>query len=125
MGELGKAAELKYGKLPELEKRLAEYNKQAEKQKSRIGRMLKEEVGPEEIAEVVARWTGIPVNRMLEGEMEKLLHLEDRLRERVVGQDTALTVLGDAIRRARAEISDPNKPIGYVYFFRSDRCGQN
>ncbi len=115
-GLLEKAAELKYGKLPELEKRLAALNKQVESQKDSERTMLKEEVGPEEIAEVVAKWTGIPVSRMLQGELEKLLQMEDRLRERVVGQDQALTVVADAIRRSRAEISDPNRPIGSFIF---------
>jgi ATP-dependent Clp protease ATP-binding subunit ClpB len=78
--------------------------------------MLREEVGPEEIAEVVGKWTGIPVARMLQSEQERLLHMEDELRKRVVGQDHALTVVSDAIRRARAEISDPNRPIGTFIF---------
>lgn len=112
-GRLEKAAELKYGKLPELEKKLAKANEGIQK---RDGRMLKEEVGPEEIAEVVAKWTGIPVTKMLESEVTKLLHLEDFLRRRVVGQDHALEVVSDAIRRSRAEISDPNRPIGSFLF---------
>ncbi len=117
-GELGKAAELKYGKLPELEKKLASLNKNIEgvDAKTNEQRMLKEEVGPEEIAEVVAKWTGIPVSRMLQSEQEKLLRMEDFLRVRVVGQDEALRVVSDAIRRARAEISDPNRPIGTFLF---------
>ncbi len=115
-GNLERAAELKYSKLPDLEKRLAELNKQAEAPSQVSGRMLKEEVGPEEIAEVVAKWTGIPVNRMLQSETSKLLHMEDFLRERVVGQDVALGAVADAIRRARAEISDPNRPIGTFLF---------
>lgn len=118
-GNLEKAAELKYGRLPELEKRLADYEAQSEEQKktpSDSNKLLKEEVGPEEIAEVVAKWTGVPVKKMLESESEKLLSMEDYLRNRVVGQDEALTVVSDAIRRARAEISDPNKPIGSFMF---------
>lgn len=118
-GNLEKAAELKYGRLPELEKRLADYEDQSEEQKKTPAdahRLLKEEVGPEEIAEVVAKWTGVPVKKMLESESDKLLHMEDWLRKRVVGQDDALTVVSDAIRRARAEISDPNKPIGSFMF---------
>lgn len=113
-GNLEKAAELKYGRLPELEKRLA-----AEESRMNKGsevRMLKEEVGPEDIAEVVAKWAKIPVSKMLEGEAEKLLNIENRLRERVVGQDQALTAVADAIRRGRAEISDPNRPIGSFIF---------
>jgi ATP-dependent Clp protease ATP-binding subunit ClpB len=112
-GNLGRAAELKYGRLPELEKKLADMNSQLQK---REHRMLKEEVGPEEIAEVVAKWTGIPVSKMMESETQKLLQLEEHLRRRVKGQDHALEAVADAIRRARAEISDPNRPIGSFIF---------
>lgn len=112
-GNLGRAAELKYGRLPELEKNLSEMNLRLQK---RQNRMLKEEVGPEEIAEVVAKWTGIPVSKMMESETQKLLKLEDHLRKRVKGQDHALLAVADAIRRARAEISDPNRPIGSFIF---------
>lgn len=112
-GNLGRAAELKYGRLPELEKQLSEADARIQKRDSR---MLKEEVGPDEIAEVVAKWTGIPVSRMLESETQKLLKLEKHLQERVKGQDHALEVVADAIRRARAEISDPNRPIGSFIF---------
>ncbi|MCB9025163.1 MAG: ATP-dependent chaperone ClpB [Bdellovibrionaceae bacterium] len=114
-GELEKAAELKYGKLPELEKRLIKY---AEQKGQEVGedKLLREEVGPQEIAEVVAKWTGIPVNKMLQTEGEKLIHMEKFLQKRVVGQDAALEAVSDAIRRARAEISDPNKPIGSFIF---------
>ncbi len=119
--DLGKAAELKYGKLPELEKKLAMLTEKAEKSESSSKtdsqhRMLKEEVGPEEIAEVVAKWTGIPVQKMLESETQKLLKMEEVLNTRVVGQDHALRIISDAIRRARAEISDPNRPIGTFMF---------
>ncbi len=113
-GNLGKAAELKYGKLPELERRLSEMNQRAEKTSG--PRMLKEEVGPDEIAEVVAKWTGIPVSKMLESETQKLLRLEQHLQQRVKGQDHALAATANAIRRARAEISDPNRPIGSFIF---------
>lgn len=117
--DLGKAAEFKYGKLPELEKKLKSLTertqKSADKTKSEA-RMLKEEVGPEDIAEVVAKWTGVPVSKMLESETHKLLTMEKKLAERVVGQDHALTIVADAIRRARAEISDPNRPIGTFIF---------
>ncbi len=112
-GNLGRAAELKYGKLPELEKRLQADEKRLEKEE---GRMLKEEVGAEDVAEVVAKWTGIPVSKMLEGESEKLLKMESRLEERVIGQDHALEVVSNAIRRGRAEIGDPRKPIGSFIF---------
>jgi ATP-dependent Clp protease ATP-binding subunit ClpB len=115
-GKLEKAAELKYGKLPELEKKLTAYTEKAESPTSNIHRMLKEEVGPEEIASVVAKWTGIPVNKMLQNESEKLLKMEDFLRLRVAGQDQALHAVSDAIRRSRAEISDPNRPIGSFIF---------
>ena len=115
-GNLEKAAQLKYGELPTLEARLKDLNAKADAGQKGEGRMLREEVGPEEIAEVVAKWTGIPVNRMLQSEQERVLQMEDELRKRVVGQDHALTVVADAIRRARAEISDPNRPIGSFIF---------
>lgn len=115
-GLLEKAATLKYGTLPELEKKLQNYNQNAELKTSDENRLLKEEVGPGEIAEVVSKWTGIPVNKMMQSESDKLLHMEDYLRERVVGQDDALVVVADAVRRARAEISDPNQPIGSFLF---------
>ncbi|WP_374000566.1 ATP-dependent chaperone ClpB [Bdellovibrio bacteriovorus] len=117
-GDLGKAAELKYGRLPETEKKLKaleERSKEGAKSATE-NRMLKEEVGPEDVAEVVAKWTRIPVSKMLESESQKLLHMEDELKKRVVGQDHALTIVADAIRRARAEISDPNRPIGTFMF---------
>ncbi len=112
-GNWGRAAELKYGKLPELEQKLETSNVRIQRSERR---MLKEEVGAEEIAEVVAKWTGIPVAKMMESETQKLLKLEDELEKRVVGQRRALEVLGDAIRRARAEIADPRKPIGSFIF---------
>jgi ATP-dependent Clp protease ATP-binding subunit ClpB len=115
-GDLGKAAELKYGKLPDAEKRLKMLSEKSTGSSSKDQRMLREEVGPEDVAEVVAKWTGVPVQRMLESETQKLLHMEESLRQRVVGQDQALTVVADAIRRARAEISDPNRPIGTFIF---------
>lgn len=115
MADLGKAAELKYGKLPELERKLKALTERSEKAQDGQ-RMLKEEVGPEDVAEVVAKWTGVPVQRMLESETQKLLQMEEQLAQRVVGQDHALTILSDAIRRARAEISDPNRPIGTFIF---------
>ena len=113
-GALERAAELKYGRLPELEKKLKEYNERAQ-QKSE-NQLLREEVTSDEIAEVVAKWTGVPVQKMMQSEVERLLHLENHLRRRVVGQDEALEVVADAIRRSRAEISDPNKPIGSFIF---------
>ncbi len=114
-GDLGKAAELKYGRLPEMEKKLKEFEVRSHKTTG-TERMLKEEVSPEDVAEIVGKWTGIPVSKMLESESQKLLHMEEDLSKRVVGQDHALVVVADAIRRARAEISDPNRPIGTFIF---------
>jgi len=114
-GDLSKAAELRYGKLLELQKALNSENKTLAEVQSRR-KMLKEEVDEEDIAEVVSKWTGIPVSRMLEGEVQKLLHMEDRLRQRVVGQDEAIEAVANAIRRARAGIQDINRPIGSFIF---------
>ena len=114
-GQLEKAAELKYGKLPEMEKQLLEWETHASERKKEA-KMLKEEVGPREVSEVVAKWTGIPVQSLLQSEVDKLLQMEDILRQRVVGQDKALSVVSDAVRRARAEISDPDRPIGSFIF---------
>ena len=112
--DLAKASELKYGKLPELQKQLKEQEAYlAEHQDSQL---LKEEVGEEDIAQVVSRWTGIPVTKMMTGEREKLLHLDETLHKRVVGQDDAVRVVSDAIIRARAGIKDPNRPIGSFIF---------
>ncbi|HVO12412.1 MAG TPA: ATP-dependent chaperone ClpB [Vicinamibacteria bacterium] len=114
-GDLGRAAELRYGTLPGLEKQLAAENDRLAQLQSQQ-RMLKEEVDAEDVAEVVAKWTGIPVSRLLEGEMQKLLHVEERLRERVVGQDEALLLVANAVRRARAGLGDPRRPIGSFLF---------
>ena len=114
-GELAKASELQYGTLPGLEKQIAAEN-EALAQLQSTQKMLKEEVDAEDVAEVVARWTGIPVSRLLEGEMQKLLHVEDRLRERVVGQDEALLLVANAVRRSRAGLGDPRRPIGSFLF---------
>lgn len=114
-GDLTKASELRYGKLLELQRLLeGENNKLFEAQKRR--KMLKEEVDEEDIAEVVSKWTGIPLSRMLEGEVQKLLRMDDRLRLRVVGQDEAIEAVSNAVRRARAGIQDPNRPIGSFIF---------
>ncbi len=114
-GDLGRAAELKYGKLHELQKQLEKENKTlADLQKDL--KMLKEEVEAEDIAEVVAKWTGIPVTRMMEGEVQKLVHMEERLGARVVGQKEALVKVSNAVRRSRAGLSDPNRPIGSFLF---------
>ena len=112
--DLGKASELKYGKLPELQKQMEEQEKFMDAHKD--SQLLKEEVGEEDIAGVVSRWTGIPVSKMMTGEREKLLHLDDTLHQRVVGQDEAVRVVSDAIIRARAGIKDPNRPIGSFIF---------
>jgi ATP-dependent Clp protease ATP-binding subunit ClpB len=115
LGDLGKAAELRYGTLVQLGKELMQQNtKLAQLQSSR--KFLKEEVDEEDIAEVVAKWTGIPVSRMLEGEVQKLVHMESRLRERVVGQDAALEAVSNAIRRARAGLQDARRPMGSFIF---------
>ena len=122
-GDLTKAAELKYGKLIELQKKLEEENKKLQEiQKDR--KMLKEEVDEEDIAEIVSKWTGIPVSRMLESEREKLLKMEERLRQRVVGQDEAIRAVSDAIRRARAGLQDENRPIGSFIFMGSTGVGK-
>ncbi|MFX1498143.1 MAG: ATP-dependent chaperone ClpB [Promethearchaeota archaeon] len=114
-GDLGKAAELTYGVLNQLKKDLEKYNDElSEIQKNKT--MLKQEVDEEDIAKIVSQWTGIPVSRMLEGEREKLLKMEDRLKKRVIGQDEALQIISNAIRRARAGIQDPNRPIGTFIF---------
>ena len=110
--DLNKAAELKYGRLPALQKELAE----AEKLSSEGATLLRDTVNEEEIARIIGRWTGIPVTRLLEGEREKLLHMEDILHARVIGQEEAVTKVSDAILRSRAGIQDPNRPIGSFLF---------
>ncbi len=109
-GDLNKASELKYGVIPGLEKQLSEAEAAQEHQ------MLNEEVTEDDIAAVVSRWTGIPVDKMLEGEREKLLHMEDALRESVIGQEDAIVSISNAVRRARAGLQDPNRPIGSFLF---------
>jgi len=122
-GDLSKAAELKYGKLPELEKELNEVNaKLVELQKDR--KMLKEEVEEEDVAEIVSRWTGIPVSRMMESEREKLIHMEERIRQRIVGQDEAVRAVADAIRRARAGLQEEARPIGSFIFLGTTGVGK-
>jgi ATP-dependent Clp protease ATP-binding subunit ClpB len=127
---LQRAAELRYGEIPELEKELAEHEstesgreKQGEPTRSEDGDLthpgpvfLKEEVDADDVAEIVARWTGIPVSRLLEGETEKLVHMEERLHERVVGQDEAIEAVASALRRSRAGLQDPDRPIGNFLF---------
>jgi ATP-dependent Clp protease ATP-binding subunit ClpB len=114
-GDLSRAAELKYGTLIELEKNLNEQNKKLEELQS-DQKMLKEEVDSEDVAEVIAKWTRIPVSRMMEGEKEKLLKMEERLGQRVVGQEKGIVAVANAVRRARSGLQDPNRPIGSFIF---------
>ena len=109
-GDLQRASEILYGQIPQLEKRLAE------EEQANVGALTPEVVDAEQIAQVVSRWTGVPVEKMLEGEREKLLRMEDQLRGRVVGQEEALLAVSDAVRRARAGLKDPNRPIGSFLF---------
>jgi ATP-dependent Clp protease ATP-binding subunit ClpB len=113
--DLNVAAEIRYGRIPELERRIAEATAHLD-ELQRDKRMLKEEVDAEDIAEVVSKWTGVPVSRLMEAEAAKLIHLEEHLHERVVGQDDAVTAVANAIRRSRAGLSDPNRPIGSFMF---------
>ena len=123
IGDYGKVAEIRYGKIREAEQRLKEFEQQlAEINKG--SRMLKEEVDAEDIAEIVSKWTGIPVKRMLQSEKEKLLHLEDELHKRVVGQEEAIAAVSDAIRRNRAGLSDPKRPIGSFIFLGTTGVGK-
>ena len=117
-GQLERAAEIQYGELPRLEAELKKLSdvQDGAKDGTGVARMLKEEVDEEDIAKIVSKWTGIPVSRMLEGEVKKLVHMEERLRERVVGQDEALAIVANAIRRSRAGLSDPKRPIGSFIF---------
>lgn len=122
-GNYGKVAEIRYGKLKQLEN---DIKAQQEQLKNRQGAeaMVKEEVTPDDIADVVARWTGIPVTRMLQSEREKLLHLEDELHKRVVGQDEAIQAVADAVRRSRAGLQDPKRPIGSFIFLGTTGVGK-
>jgi ATP-dependent Clp protease ATP-binding subunit ClpB len=114
-GNLSKASEIQYGRLPELEKKLQAADQKLSKLQKN-SKMLTEEVTENDIAEVVAAWTGIPVSRLLEGEREKLVHMEERLRQRVVGQEDAITAVSNAVRRARSGLQDPNRPVGSFIF---------
>jgi ATP-dependent Clp protease ATP-binding subunit ClpB len=114
-GSLQDAAELRYGTLPELETGFEEQQKHLAELQAEMT-MLKEEVDEEDVAEVVSRWTGVPISKLMEGEMEKLVHLEDHLHDRLVGQDEAVGSVANAIRRSRAGLSDPNRPIGSFLF---------
>src|SRR5215469_4722298 len=122
-GNLQRAAELQYGEVPKLERELAELTAlqdaavASDKSDAKgPSRLLKEEVDEEDVAKIVSKWTGIPVAKMLEGETQKLVKMEERLRERVVGQDEALSAVANAIRRSRAGLSDPKRPIGSFIF---------
>jgi ATP-dependent Clp protease ATP-binding subunit ClpB len=114
-GNLARTAEIRYGEIPAIEKELAEKSRLLE-EAQREGKMLPEEVDADLVAEIVAKWTGIPVSRMLESESEKLIRMEERLKSRVVGQDDALTLVANAVRRARSGLSDPNRPTGSFIF---------
>jgi ATP-dependent Clp protease ATP-binding subunit ClpB len=113
--DLNRAAELKYGKLTTLERQLQAESEEFTRKQSK-STLVKEEVGEEDIAEIVSRWTGVPVTKLMEGEMQKLLHLEDELHQRVVGQDEAVTAVAEAVIRARSGLKDPNRPIGSFIF---------
>ncbi|HTZ89202.1 MAG TPA: AAA family ATPase, partial [Alloacidobacterium sp.] len=115
LGNLERAAQIQYGELPRLEAELKQLNA-AQDGNANAQRMLKEEVDEEDVARIVSKWTGIPVSKMLEGEVKKLVQMEGRLRERVVGQDEALSIVANAIRRSRAGLSDPKRPIGSFIF---------
>jgi ATP-dependent Clp protease ATP-binding subunit ClpB len=115
-GNLERAAELRYGEIPEQEKVIADQEARLAELHAEGGSMLTEEVTEEDVAEVVAKWTGIPVSRLMEGEVEKLIHMESRLHERVVGQDEAVEAVSNALRRSRAGLSDPMRPIGVFLF---------
>jgi ATP-dependent Clp protease ATP-binding subunit ClpB len=115
-GELSKVAEIRYGTLPELERDLAAKTQGLRDRQGNAGGMLKEEVTPEEIAKVVSRWTGVPIENLLESEKEKLIRMEEVLRKRVVGQEKAVEAVANAVRRARAGLQDPNRPIGSFIF---------
>ncbi|QJA06811.1 ATP-dependent chaperone ClpB [Thermosulfurimonas marina] len=116
-GDLNRVAEIIYGQIPQLERELEAENRRLEELHKKHGRrFLKEEVDAEDVAQIVAKWTGIPVARLLESEREKLLKMEERLKERVVGQDHAITAIANAVRRARAGLKDPNRPIGSFMF---------
>jgi ATP-dependent Clp protease ATP-binding subunit ClpB len=115
-GDLERVAEIRYGKLTEIQQQVADLSGQLAETQEATGQMLKEEVDEEDVAQVVSKWTGIPVSRMLEGEVEKLIHMEEELGRRVVGQDHALRAVSDTIRRARAGIQDESRPLGSFLF---------
>ena len=122
-GDYGKVAEIRYGKIQEAEKQIAAFQEEY-KLASAGGSMIKEEVDAQDVAEVVSRWTGIPVTRMLASEREKLLHMEEELHKRVVGQEQAIAAISDAVRRSRAGLNDPRKPIGSFIFLGTTGVGK-
>lgn len=123
-GDFSKAAEIRYGKIPEVEKQLEEMNTQMHEMQEKGNLLVKEEVDAEDIAAIVSKWTGIPVTRMLQGEMEKLIHLEDELHKRVVGQDEAVEAVAYAIRRSRTGLSNEKRPIGSFLFLGTTGVGK-
>ncbi len=124
-GDWQKVSELQYGRLPQLEAQLNIQDRQGEVAAEHKPKLLRTQVGAEEIAEVVSRATGIPVSKMMQGEREKLLHMEEKLHERVVGQDEAVRLVSDAIRRSRAGLADPEPPLWFFFVSGADRRGQD
>ncbi|MGB1294490.1 MAG: ATP-dependent Clp protease ATP-binding subunit [Flavobacteriales bacterium] len=124
LGDFALVAEIRYGKLEEAKKELEHFKNEAKALQKNESSLIKEQVGAQDIAEVVAKWTGIPIKNMLESEKEKLLHLEDKLKERVAGQEDAIEILSDAVRRSRSGLGDPNKPIGSFLFIGSTGVGK-
>ena len=124
VGDYGKVAEIRYGKLKEKEAEIAATQAELAKAQGEEGAMIREEVGAEDIADIVSRWTGIPVGKMLQSEREKLLHLEDELHRRVIGQDLAIEAVADAVRRSRAGLQDPKRPIGSFLFLGTTGVGK-
>ena len=124
VGDYGKVAEIRYGKLKEKEAEIAETQQELVAAQGESGAMIREEVGAEDIADIVSRWTGIPVGKMLQSEREKLLHLEDELHRRVIGQELAIEAVADAVRRSRAGLQDPKRPIGSFLFLGTTGVGK-
>ena len=122
-GDYGKVAEIRYGKLQALNKEIEDTQKELHMMQGDKA-MIKEEVDAEDIADVVSRWTGIPVSKMLQSEKDKLLHLEDELHQRVIGQDEAIEAVADAVRRSRAGLQDPKRPIGSFIFLGTTGVGK-
>ena len=124
VGDYGKVAEIRYGKLKEKEAEIAETQQELAAAQGESGAMIREEVGAEDIADIVSRWTGIPVGKMLQSEREKLLHLEDELHRRVIGQELAIEAVADAVRRSRAGLQDPKRPIGSFLYLGTTGVGK-